>query len=266
MGSICSAIIVCRIFSLPDPREAGSQNPGATNVLRIAGKHYAAVVMIGDMLKGTIPVVLAKALGAGPVTVSFVVLAAVVGHMYPIFFGFKGGKGVATAIGALLGFHFLVGVMVAATWMIVANVTRYSSLASMVSITLAPLYTLFMAGNVDTFPPLFFMIFLVLFKHKENITRLMDGNEPKLKLKKTVMEEIIEAAPVPDYKERTPANEEMEAPVKVKKEKPAADAPVTKAKARKPATKKADTPKASEKNEKPKPVKPRTKKAPEKKE
>lgn len=192
MGSICSAIIVCRMFSLPDPRTEGSQNPGATNVLRLAGKKYAIMVMVVDVLKGTIPVVLARALGADTITVSFTVLAAVLGHIYPIFFGFKGGKGVATAIGALLGFHLIIGVMVAATWLAVAKVSRYSSLASIVSITLSPLYTLLLTDDLNTFPPLFFMVLVIIYKHKNNITRLMDGNEPKIKLKSTVMEEIID--------------------------------------------------------------------------
>ena len=117
MGSFCSAVIVCRLFALPNPRQEGSKNPGATNVLRLAGKNYAALVMLADLLKGTIPVLIAKAFDADAVTVSFTALAAVVGHMYPIFFEFKGGKGVATAIGALLGFHFIIGVMVVATWL-----------------------------------------------------------------------------------------------------------------------------------------------------
>lgn len=192
MGSICSAIIVCRMFSLPDPRTEGSQNPGATNVLRLAGKKYAIMVMVADVLKGTIPVVLARAVGADTITVSFTVLAAVLGHIYPIFFGFKGGKGVATAIGALLGFHFIIGVLVAATWVVVAKISRYSSLASIVSITLSPLYTLMLTNDLNTFPPLFFMVLVIIYKHKNNISRLMDGAEPKIKLKSTVMEEIID--------------------------------------------------------------------------
>lgn len=195
MGSVSSAIIVCRTFALPDPRSEGSKNPGATNVLRIAGKKYAALVMLGDVLKGTIPVVIAKALDAEPVTVAFTALAAVIGHIYPVFFEFKGGKGVATAIGALLGFHFIIGVMVTATWLLVANFTRYSSLASIVSITLAPFYTLLLIGRIDVFPPLFFMVLLIIYKHKNNITRLMDGDEPKIKLKHSVIEEIMEDQP-----------------------------------------------------------------------
>ncbi|MDP3270155.1 MAG: glycerol-3-phosphate 1-O-acyltransferase PlsY [Legionella sp.] len=195
MGSLCSAIIICRIFNLPDPRAEGSKNPGATNVLRIAGKQYAALVMAGDILKGTIPVVIGHALDAGPATLAFTVLAAVIGHMYPVFFGFKGGKGVATAIGGLLGFHFIIGVMVAATWLLVANFSRYSSLASIVSITLAPIYSLLIIPQLDIFPPLFFMVILVLYKHKDNITRLIDGKETRIKLKNNMIEEIMESSP-----------------------------------------------------------------------
>ena len=191
MGSICSAVIVSRLFGLPDPRVEGSKNPGATNVLRLSGKKYAALVLLADLLKGTIPVVIANIFGAGPITVAFTALAAVVGHMYPIFFGFKGGKGVATAIGALLGFNFIVGVMVSATWLLIANFSRYSSLASVVSLTLAPLYALLITGNVNIFPPLFIMVILILFKHRNNISRLIDGVEPKIKLKPNVIEEIM---------------------------------------------------------------------------
>lgn len=211
MGSFCSAIIVCRMFALPDPRLEGSKNPGATNVLRIAGKQYAVLVMLGDLLKGTIPVLIAGACHAEPITVSFTVLGAVVGHMYPIFFDFKGGKGVATAIGALLGFHFMVGVMVAATWLLVANFSRFSSLASIVAITLSPLYTLLLTKNIYVFPPLFIMVILILFKHKNNITRLIDGTEPKIKFKTNVINEIIPPSPPATWTEAPMAKEEQPA-------------------------------------------------------
>lgn len=191
MGSLCSAIIVCRIFNLPDPRKEGSKNPGATNVLRIAGKKYAAIVMLGDLLKGTIPVLLARGCEEPASVVSFTVLAAVLGHMYPVFFGFKGGKGVATALGALLGFHFMVGVMASVTWLLVAKCSRYSSLASIISITLAPFYALILVHQPTVLPPLFFMIVLILFKHKDNITRLVGGTEPKITLKSNVIQEIV---------------------------------------------------------------------------
>jgi glycerol-3-phosphate acyltransferase PlsY len=192
MGSLCSAIIVCKLCSLPDPRFEGSKNPGATNVLRIAGRQYAAIVMIGDVLKGTIPVVIAKLLDADPATIGYTALAAVVGHMYPIFFGFKGGKGVATAIGALLGFQFLVGALVVATWLIVAQISRYSSLASITAIGFSPLYSLLLIQRSDIFSPIFLIALLVLYKHRDNIIRLIDKKEPKIKLKHPVLEDIVE--------------------------------------------------------------------------
>ncbi|RAP35297.1 acyl-phosphate glycerol 3-phosphate acyltransferase [Legionella quinlivanii] len=191
-GSVCSAVIVSRIFSLPDPRTEGSQNPGATNVLRLAGKKYAVIVLLCDVLKGLVPVLIAKILHAGPAAISFTCLAAVLGHMYPIFFDFKGGKGVATAIGAFLGLHFVMGVVVIATWLLVANFTRYSSLASIIAILLAPLYALLSLGNLDTFPPLFFIALFVLYKHRDNITRLIDGEEPKLHFGRSNLKNMTE--------------------------------------------------------------------------
>ena len=181
-GSLCSAIIVCRVFALPDPREAGSKNPGATNVLRLAGKKYAAMVLVGDMLKGVVAVLIAKLLGVSPLVVAFTGLAAVVGHMFPIFFDFKGGKGIATALGALLGLNLILGVLAIATWLIVANYSHYSSLASLVSLTLAPVFSLFIMQNMELVTPLFCMTILIYYKHRSNINRLLDGTEPKIYL------------------------------------------------------------------------------------
>ena len=180
LGSICSAVIVCRLFDLPDPRTEGSQNPGATNVLRIAGKQYAIMVLLADMLKGLLPLLLAKALDANVITLGFTCLAAVLGHIYPIYFRFKGGKGVATALGALLGLHFMLGIAVIATWLLVANITRYSSLASLVSITLAPFYSLYALASPNAFIPLIIIGFAIIYQHKDNITRLLDKKETKI--------------------------------------------------------------------------------------
>ncbi|WED43393.1 glycerol-3-phosphate 1-O-acyltransferase PlsY [Legionella cardiaca] len=201
-GSVCSAVIVSRIFSLPDPRSTGSQNPGATNVLRLAGKKYAAIVLLADVFKGLLPVLFAKALGAGPIAVSFTCWAAVMGHMYPVFFGFRGGKGVATAIGAFLGLHFMLGVLVIATWLLVANFTRYSSLASIVSMTMAPWYSLFIPDGLLMFPPLFFIAMFVLYKHRDNITRLIDRQEPKIKFTRSSLREEISATLLEQEKEQ----------------------------------------------------------------
>lgn len=192
-GSICSAVIVSQIFSLPDPRTTGSQNPGATNVLRLAGRKYAAIVLLADVIKGIIPVLIAKILGASSFTVSFTCFAVVLGHMYPVFFSFRGGKGVATAMGALLSLHFILGVMVIATWLLVANFSRYSSLASIVSFILAPFYSLFTISHLNTFPALFFITLFILYEHRNNITRLIDGDEPKIIFRHSTLRDEIAA-------------------------------------------------------------------------
>lgn len=238
MGSVCSAVIVSQMFSLPDPRIQGSKNPGATNVLRLSGKHYAAMVIVADILKGTIPVAIAHYFDASLITLGFTALAAVIGHMYPVFFEFKGGKGVATAIGALLGLQFFLGVLVSATWLIIAKFTRYSSLASIISICLAPLYAIILMGNLDIFPPLFFITILVLYKHRENITRLIDGTESKIKFKAPILEEVME----PDNSVQAPATSNTQdlkvapEPI-VKKEKAKKATPKTATKKAEPAKK-----------------------------
>lgn len=182
VGSICSAVIVCRLFGLPDPRHAGSNNPGATNVLRLGGKKYASIVLLVDVLKGLLPVLLAQRLTPNHAILGMICLASVLGHIYPIFFNFKGGKGVATALGALLGFHFLLGMMVIATWALVAYLTRYSSLASLVSITLAPFFAIIWGDGFFSFLPLMLMTILILYQHVDNIKRLIQGCETTINL------------------------------------------------------------------------------------
>ena len=191
-GSVCSAVIVSRIFDLPDPRTAGSKNPGATNVLRLAGKKYAVIVLIADMLKGFIPVVLASLFTSSPVIVGFTCFAAVMGHMYPVFFDFKGGKGVATAVGALFGLDFMLGIVVAGLWLLIANFTRYSSLASILSIILMPILAVVLTQNVAVLPPLALIMLFILYQHRENLTRLMDGTEPKIKFHHHDISDIAE--------------------------------------------------------------------------
>jgi len=185
VGSVCSAVIVCRLFSLPDPRTEGSKNPGATNVLRIAGPKCAIIVLIADMLKGFLPVFLIKLLGADSNTLAYICLAAVLGHMFPLFFKFKGGKGVATALGALLGFNWLLGGMVIGTWLVVALITRYSSLAALTALIFSPFYSLYVFQNMNAFIPLGLLVMFVIYKHHGNILRLTAGTEPKIKLKKS---------------------------------------------------------------------------------
>lgn len=232
-GSLCSAVIVSRLFGLPDPRTAGSANPGATNVLRLSGKKYALMVLVADMLKGLLPVLLAKTLHASPTTIGFTCFAAVLGHMYPVFFGFKGGKGVATALGAFLGLDFILGVVVIATWLLVINFSRYSSLASIIAIVLAPIYSFIFGNHLTTIPPLIFITMFILYKHGDNITRLMDGQEPKINLdKNTLQEELSAALSEPDI-DQNPDDEATPNPVQTNK-----DAEVKKTSARKNTAKK----------------------------
>ena len=171
IGSISSAVLVCQVFRLPDPRFAGSNNPGATNVLRLGGKLPAALVLIFDILKGTIPVWGAYFLLIEPVWLGAVAVAACLGHIYPIFFHFNGGKAVATAFGALLPIGLSLGGMLIATWLAVLWLTRYASLAAIVTVTAAPLYT-WLIKPIYTIPVSFLTI-LIILRHRANITRLL---------------------------------------------------------------------------------------------
>lgn len=180
VGSICSAVIVCRLCHLPDPRTEGSQNPGATNVLRLSGKKYAAIVLLADLLKGLVPVVIFNMMHIGSSYLGYIGLAAVLGHIYPIFFQFKGGKGVATTLGVLFGLNGVLGLMVVATWLIVAYISRYSSLAAMVALACMPFYGLFLSTPHHFFS-LFLMAILVIYQHRSNIQRLRSGTESKIK-------------------------------------------------------------------------------------
>jgi glycerol-3-phosphate acyltransferase PlsY len=178
LGSISSAVLICRLSGLPDPRQSGSNNPGATNVLRIGGKKAAAAVLLCDMLKGTIPVWLSYYLGIEPVVLGVIGIAACLGHIYPLFFHFKGGKGVATAIGALAPIGWDLTGLLAATWLGVAIITRYSSAAAIITSLLAPFYTWLIKPQY-TFP-VAMLCCLIILRHHENIKRLYEGTEPKV--------------------------------------------------------------------------------------
>ncbi|MGD8843262.1 MAG: glycerol-3-phosphate 1-O-acyltransferase PlsY, partial [Gammaproteobacteria bacterium] len=175
-----SAIIVCRALGLPDPRGQGSGNPGATNVLRIGGKKPAAITLMGDMLKGLIPVLLAKLLGASITVQALVALAAFLGHLYPIFFGFRGGKGVATALGVLLGLHWPVGLLTIATWLVIAKLFKISSLSALISMLVAPLYVWWLIPDRSLIIAVVFMVALLFWRHRSNIRNLIQGTEGRL--------------------------------------------------------------------------------------
>jgi glycerol-3-phosphate acyltransferase PlsY len=184
LGSISSAVLVSRVFGLPDPREEGSKNPGATNVLRLGGKKAAVITLLGDAAKGLIPVLLAKALTSRPEVIAAVGLAAFVGHLFPVFFGFKGGKGVATALGVLSGFSWLVGLAVLATWIATAVVSRISSLSALVASVLAPVYVGLMLGSGVLTGAAVVMAGLLVWRHRPNIERLLRGEESRIGQKK----------------------------------------------------------------------------------
>ncbi len=180
LGSLSSAIIVCRLAGLPDPRSGGSGNPGATNVLRLGGKKLAALTLAGDLFKGLLPVLAGHALGLPPVILALVGLAAFLGHLYPVFFRFQGGKGVATSLGVLLGLDWAVGLAAVATWLAVAAVSRYSSLSALVATALAPLWVAWRFGALEPAVACAVMTLLLFWRHAGNIRRLVAGNEPRI--------------------------------------------------------------------------------------
>ena len=147
LGSIASAIVVCRVLGRPDPRSEGSRNPGATNVLRVAGRDAAALTLIGDMLKGVLAVLVARSVTPEATLWALTGAAAFFGHLYPVFFGFRGGKGVATALGALLAATPWAGLLTAATWLIVAAGVRVSAIAALTAFALAPVYVGFTTAS-----------------------------------------------------------------------------------------------------------------------
>jgi glycerol-3-phosphate acyltransferase PlsY len=194
VGSLSFAVIVSRVFGLNDPRTYGSKNPGATNVLRSGSKAAAIVTLLLDALKGWLPLVLikwyGKPYGMEEGTMAMVGLAAFLGHLFPVFFRFAGGKGVATALGVLVAVSWVLGLAIAVTWALVASVFRYSSLASLVAAVLAPLFYLVGDGAawyMDKWILLSttVMSVLLIWRHAENMTRLLKGKESRLGAKKS---------------------------------------------------------------------------------
>ena len=182
LGSISSAILVSRLFKLPDPRLHGSNNPGATNVFRLGGALPACLVLVFDILKGTIPVWGAYFLKLDPLMLGLIGVAACLGHMFPIFFNFKGGKAVATAFGTLLPIGLTLGGLLISTWVAVVALTRYSSLGALIAVALAPLYTWWIKPLYTL--PVTFLTVLIIIRHHGNIKRLFSGEEPKVGDKK----------------------------------------------------------------------------------
>lgn len=184
IGSISSAIIVCKCMRLPDPRTQGSRNPGATNVLRIGGKKAAIITLLGDMLKGLLPVLAARWLGFDSNALALIAFAAFLGHLFPIFFRFEGGKGVATALGCLLALSWPAGVCWMATWLLVALLFRYSSLSSLIASLLAPAYLWYFTHDMNTTLIVALMSLILIFRHRSNIAKLIAGQESRIGKKK----------------------------------------------------------------------------------
>lgn len=179
VGSLSTAIITCKLMGLPDPREQGSGNPGATNVMRIGGKKPAAITLCGDLLKGLLPVLFARLLHVDPGVVAAVALAAFLGHLYPLYFSFSGGKGVATAAGAILGLSLGVALAAVISWLVMAKVTRTSSLSALVTAALCPFYLWVFDLPGSYIVVMLVMAALLIWRHRTNIERLLKGTEAK---------------------------------------------------------------------------------------
>ena len=184
IGSISAAILVCKVAGLPDPRTQGSGNPGATNVLRVGGKIPAAITLLGDAAKGLLPVLAASALDVPPLWVGLTAIATVLGHLFPVFFQFRGGKGVATAYGAIFGISWLSGLLIITSWLAISLAFRFSSLAALTSMVLLPLYLWITTRSVELVVCGVVMAAMIFWRHRANITRLLNGTEPKIGDKK----------------------------------------------------------------------------------
>ncbi|MCH9643434.1 MAG: glycerol-3-phosphate 1-O-acyltransferase PlsY [Gammaproteobacteria bacterium] len=181
IGSISCAIILAKVSGKADPRSQGSGNAGATNVLRTQGRKSAIIVLIGDFLKGVVAIIIAHILGAGTIATGFAALAAVVGHIFPVYFKFKGGKGVATSLGVIIMLSFWTGIITLAAWIVTAFVTRYASLASLIAAAVA-FILMISIGNAHYVFPVFLIAILIFWKHNANIKRLRQGTENKINL------------------------------------------------------------------------------------
>ena len=177
LGSLSSAILLSKIMGFQDPRSEGSKNPGATNVLRIAGKKAAFLTLVGDCLKGFIPVLVAAALFTDPLVVALTAFAAFAGHCFPIFFAFRGGKGVATAIAATVAFNWMVGAILIAIWLLFARVFKISSLAAIISFCALPALVYWQLPDLKVAAIFAAISIILIWRHRANIQRLLGGHE-----------------------------------------------------------------------------------------
>ena len=190
LGSISFAVVVSKCMALPDPYTYGSKNPGATNVLRTGNKKAALFTLLGDALKGWLAVAIARMVlvtetsGSLEWVLCAVIIAVFLGHLFPLFHSFRGGKGVATACGILFGINFFLGLATLSTWLIVAFFTRYSSLAAIAAALFAPLYYIFLFGFHPVVVALVIMCALLIWRHRSNIQNLMNGSETRIGKKK----------------------------------------------------------------------------------
>ncbi|MEK9574995.1 MAG: glycerol-3-phosphate 1-O-acyltransferase PlsY [Gammaproteobacteria bacterium] len=180
VGSINSAIILSKVLKLPDPRTQGSKNPGATNMLRIGGKKIAAFVLLIDVWKGLSPILLAYSYTSSSLELSIIALSAFLGHVYPVFYSFKGGKGVATFIGGLIGINPLVGLSFILIWLFVAKVLNISSLSALVATLLTPIVFYFIEMDIEATGVITLICLWIFFTHRSNIKRLVSGEEGQI--------------------------------------------------------------------------------------
>ena len=177
IGSISSAVIICKVLGLPDPRTQGSKNPGATNVLRLGGKNLAAFVLFLDVFKGAVPVYIVSYFGFGLTALTFTILFAVLGHIFPVFFRFRGGKGVATYLGGLIMTDFFVALIFGFVWLLVAKVFKVSSLAALVATALSPIYYYLVTSDGESTLIIGLISLLIFYMHRDNIKRLVNKKE-----------------------------------------------------------------------------------------
>lgn len=180
LGSVSSAVVIARLMGLRDPRDVGSGNPGATNILRYGGKAAAILTLAGDILKGVIAVLIARALTTDDVVIVLSGFAAFLGHLFPVFFGFRGGKGVATALGVWLALSPWVGLLLLATWVLMAVLFRYSSLSALTASVAAPLYVAWLSPGMPYLATMMAMSVILVFRHRSNIRNLLAGTETKI--------------------------------------------------------------------------------------